>query len=67
MIIGTDSVEIRDHCQTFADKVCMTSSSHISGTERVGEVVDILDLDDDDVVINLREMSPYCHQQYYLS
>ena len=56
--IATDSVDIRDHCQDFANKICMTSTSHQSGTERVGEVVDLFDFDDDDIVINLQGDEP---------
>lgn len=58
VVIATDSIEIQEHCQKFADNICMTLSEHSSGTERVAEVIDIMDYDDDDIVINLQGDEP---------
>lgn len=56
--IATDDVRIKDAAEAFGAQVCMTSSKHRSGTERIAEVVDILGIGDDEVIVNLQGDEP---------
>lgn len=56
--IATDHVEIAEVAENFGAQVCMTSSAHQSGTERISEAIDALNLEDEDVVINLQADEP---------
>ena len=54
--IATDSIEIKEVCETFTDKVIITKSTHQSGTDRIGEAVSAIDCD---VVINVQGDEPF--------
>ncbi|MDO5651048.1 MAG: 3-deoxy-manno-octulosonate cytidylyltransferase [Moraxella sp.] len=56
--VATDDNSIFELCQSAGVPVIMTSSEHISGTDRLGEVVQILGFADDDVVINMQGDEP---------
>ena len=58
VVIATDSQQIADRAESFGATVCMTSSSHASGTERISEAVDEIELDRDDVVVCLQADEP---------
>ena len=58
VIIATDDARIGEVAETFADHVCMTSSEHTSGTDRIAEVVRTLNWPDDTVVVNLQGDEP---------
>ena len=54
--IATDSIEIKEVCETFTDKVIITKSTHKSGTDRIGEAVSAIDCD---IVINVQGDEPF--------
>src|SRR5690554_3098751 len=56
--IATDHVEIADVAQAFGAKVCMTKSSHESGTDRLQEVASQLGLDEQQVIVNVQGDEP---------
>ena len=56
--VATDDERIRETCQKFGTRVCMTSSEHQSGTDRIEEVTRILELADDDIVVNVQGDEP---------
>lgn len=58
VIIATDDTRIESAARSFDAEVCMTSSYHRSGTERIAEVIQILGLNDDEVVVNLQGDEP---------
>lgn len=58
IVIATDDERIRDAAQAFGAEVCMTSATHTSGTERLGEVVERCGWDDDVIVVNLQGDEP---------
>ncbi len=58
VIIATDSIEIKEVAESFGARVCMTSSDHPSGTDRLAEAVEALGYDKDDVVVNLQGDEP---------
>jgi len=58
VIVATDDHSIRTHCEQFGARVCMTSPSATSGTDRVAEVVSQLGWTDEDVIVNLQGDEP---------
>ena len=58
VIVATDDQRISEVVTEFGGKVCMTSSSHESGTERLGEVIESLNLPSDHIVVNVQGDEP---------
>ncbi len=58
IIIATDDARIEAEGLSFAATVCMTSAEHVTGTDRLHEVVDKLNMSDDDIVVNLQGDEP---------
>ncbi len=58
VIIATDDERIQQAAEGFGARVCMTASTHRSGTERLAEVIDSLSIDDDTIVVNLQGDEP---------
>lgn len=56
--IATDSNEIRDACTTRGANVVMTASRHESGTDRIREAADRLELKHDTIVVNVQGDEP---------
>ncbi|MDA9627608.1 3-deoxy-manno-octulosonate cytidylyltransferase [Flavobacteriaceae bacterium] len=54
--IATDSIEIKEVCETFTDKVVITKSTHQSGTDRIGEAISSIACD---IVINVQGDEPF--------
>ena len=61
VVVATEHRTIEKHVSSFGGNVFMTSSKHISGTERCSEVVDILkDVSENyDVIVNIQGDEPY--------
>lgn len=58
VVIATDDERIGAAAEEFGATVCMTRDTHRSGTERIAEVADLLDWDDETVVVNLQGDEP---------
>lgn len=58
VIIATDDQRIADAADDFGADVCMTSAHHRSGTDRLAEVAQIRQFDDEDIVINVQGDEP---------
>ena len=58
VIIATDSEEIASVARSFGAFVELTNEDHKSGTDRIFEVCDRLNWDDDQVVVNLQGDNP---------
>ena len=54
--IATDSIEIKEVCETFTNQVVITKSTHQSGTDRIGEAVSAIACD---IVINVQGDEPF--------
>ena len=54
--VATDSIEIKEICDTFTNNVIITKSTHKSGTDRIGEAVSAIDCD---IVINVQGDEPF--------
>jgi 3-deoxy-manno-octulosonate cytidylyltransferase (CMP-KDO synthetase) len=58
VVIATDDERIEAAARRFSADVCMTSTKHASGTERLAEVVDQKGWDDSVIVVNLQGDEP---------
>ena len=54
--VATDSLEIKEVCETFTNQVIITKSTHQSGTDRIGEAVSAIACD---IVINVQGDEPF--------
>lgn len=58
IVVATDDQRICDVVESFGGIVCMTSSDHESGTERLSEVVEKLGLASDHIIVNVQGDEP---------
>ncbi|SMN17034.1 3-deoxy-manno-octulosonate cytidylyltransferase [uncultured Candidatus Thioglobus sp.] len=58
VIIATDDQRIRKVCESFGATVCMTSDQHISGTSRIAQVLNELNIADDEIIVNVQGDEP---------
>jgi 3-deoxy-manno-octulosonate cytidylyltransferase (CMP-KDO synthetase) len=60
VVVATDDDRICSHVRDFGGEVIMTSTHHRSGTERIGEVLEILELSGEEypVVVNIQGDEP---------
>lgn len=58
IIVATDDLRVQAACAPAGVRVVMTAASHPTGTDRLAEVVTVLDLPDDAVVVNLQGDEP---------
>ena len=58
VIIATDHEEIEKVAKAFGAEVCMTSTEHNSGTERLSEVIEKMAIADDEIIVNIQGDEP---------
>ena len=58
VVVATDDARIAEALAPLGVKVCMTSASHTSGTDRLAECAQQLDWPDDTIVVNLQGDEP---------
>lgn len=58
VVIATDDAVIDAAAREFGARVVRTRSGHLSGTDRLAEAVDLLEIADDTVVVNLQGDEP---------
>ena len=59
VVIATDSQEVIDIASKHDIKAVLTSTSHQSGTDRIYEAVQKLELDEDEIIINVQGDEPF--------
>jgi len=59
VVIATDSEEVVDLAKEHGFDAVMTSSEHHSGTDRINEAVNKLNLDDNEVIVNVQADEPF--------
>lgn len=64
IIIAADDHEIVAHAQAFAPEVMVTKNTHVSGTDRLGEVVEKLSLPQDEIIVNVQGDEPFLPPNY---
>ena len=57
--IATDSQEVCDLVQSYGYDAVMTSVTHQSGTDRINEAAEKLDISDDEIIINVQADEPF--------
>jgi 3-deoxy-D-manno-octulosonate cytidylyltransferase len=63
IVVATDDERIAAHVQAFAGEVILTASTHKSGTDRIAEAANQLDLQDDGIVVNIQGDEPFIHPE----
>jgi 3-deoxy-manno-octulosonate cytidylyltransferase (CMP-KDO synthetase) len=63
VVIATDDERIQQAAEKFDANVCMTSTDHQSGTDRLAEVCLKYEWDIDDIVVNLQGDEPLTPQE----
>lgn len=58
VIVATDDERVATAAAAHGAEVCMTSSDHRSGTERIAEVIQLCGLADDAIVVNVQGDEP---------
>jgi 3-deoxy-manno-octulosonate cytidylyltransferase (CMP-KDO synthetase) len=58
VVVATDHLAIADAMAALDWRVCTTSESHPTGTDRLAEAVDLLDLGDGEIVVNVQGDEP---------
>ena len=58
VIIATDDERIKQVASEFGAEVCMTRGDHVSGTDRLQEVAQVLELNDEQLVVNVQGDEP---------
>jgi len=58
VVVATDDQRIADHLAGLAIDVCMTRADHISGSDRIAEVIEQLQLSDETVLVNVQGDEP---------
>ncbi|WP_413284708.1 3-deoxy-manno-octulosonate cytidylyltransferase [Vibrio sp. MA40-2] len=58
VIIATDDERVETKAREFGAQVCMTSPSHESGTERLAEVIEKMNIDKDHIIVNVQGDEP---------
>ncbi len=58
VLVATDDKRIEQAVAGLGAEVCMTRRDHVSGTDRLAEVAEQLQLSDDEIVVNLQGDEP---------
>ncbi len=59
VVIATDSQEVMKIAKQYNIKAIMTSTNHQSGTDRINEAANLLDLNNDEIIINVQADEPF--------
>ncbi len=59
VLIATDDARIAKAAETFGATVCMTSSDHTTGTDRIAEAVVRMGYAADDIIVNVQGDEPF--------
>ncbi len=63
VVVAADDELIISTCKAYGIEVMMTSTTHKSGTDRINECANILNLADDEIVINVQADEPFIEPQ----
>jgi len=59
VIVATDNEQVANVVTAFGGEVCKTRADHQSGTERLAEVMEIYNFDNDQVIVNVQGDEPF--------
>ncbi|RUA05086.1 MAG: 3-deoxy-manno-octulosonate cytidylyltransferase [Gammaproteobacteria bacterium] len=63
VIIATDNTIIEEISRNFGATTCMTSKVHTSGTGRIAEVLETLNINDEQIIVNVQGDEPMLDAQ----
>ncbi len=63
VIVATDDQRLAEVANGLGAITCMTSEAHTSGTQRIAEVLELLNIDDDKIVVNVQGDEPMLNQK----
>ena len=63
VFIATDSEKIEEICQNFGARTIKTSLNHKSGTSRISEAIEKLELKEKEIIVNLQGDEPMMHYE----
>ncbi len=58
VVVATDDTRIADCVRGFAGEVVMTRNDHVSGSDRLAEAAELLEISEHDVVVNIQGDQP---------
>lgn len=64
VVVCTDSMQILEVCEKYNIEVCLTSSSHDNGTERIAEAAEIMKLSLDDIIVDVQGDEAFVRPEY---
>lgn len=59
VIVATDNEKVAQAVKAFGGEVCQTRADHQSGTERLAEVMEQYQFDDDQIIVNVQGDEPF--------
>jgi 3-deoxy-manno-octulosonate cytidylyltransferase (CMP-KDO synthetase) len=59
VIVATDNEQVAQVVESFAGEVCRTRSDHQSGTERLAEVMQTYNFNNDEIIVNVQGDEPF--------
>jgi len=63
VVVATDDRRIADAVAAFGGEYVLTRDDHVTGTDRLAEAVELLNIDEHDVVVNIQGDQPLFHQE----
>ena len=61
--VATDNQEIAEVVRGFGGNVVMTREDHVSGSDRLAEAAEKIDISEQDVVVNIQGDQPFFHSE----
>ncbi len=58
VIVATDDERIADVCRKIGAEFCMTSPNHLTGTDRISEVISLQKYKSDEIIVNVQGDQP---------
>ncbi len=59
VVVAADDEKIIEVCKEYGVEAMLTSTTHKSGTDRINECANILNLDEDEIIINVQADEPF--------
>lgn len=67
VVVAADDEKIIEVCKSHGIKAMLTSTTHKSGTDRINECAQLLDISDDELVINIQADEPFIEPEVLTS
>ena len=67
VVVAADDEKIIEVCKSYGIKAMLTSTTHKSGTDRINECAQLLDIADDELIINIQADEPFIEPEVLAS